>query len=140
MRTSDEGVNLIKSFEGLRLQAYLCPAGVWTIGYGHTKGVRKGDVITEEDAEQMLRDDLIGFERCVTENVEVPLAQNQFDALVSFAFNVGCGAFKGSTLLRRLNAGDPDASDELLRWTKAGGVEVAGLVTRRSDEREFFNA
>jgi lysozyme len=140
MRTSDEGVNLIKGFEGLRLQAYLCPAGVWTIGYGHTKGVRKGDVCTEEDAEQMLRDDLIGFERCVTENVEVPLAQNQFDALVSFAFNVGCGAFKGSTLLRKLNAGDPSASDELLRWTKAGGVEVDGLVARRHGEREIFNA
>jgi len=140
MRTSDEGVNLIKGFEGLRLQAYLCPAGVWTIGYGHTKGVRKGDVITEEDAEQMLRDDLIVFERCVTENVEVPLSQNQFDALVSFTFNVGCGAFKGSTLLRKLNAGDPCACDELLRWTKAGGCEVAGLVARRHGEREIFNA
>lgn len=141
MKISSRGIDLIKKYEGLRLDAYLCPAGVWTIGYGTTKGVKKGDKITQQAAEKLLADDLTKFEIGVTCPVTVPLSQNQFDALVSFAYNVGLGALRSSTLLRLLNAGDyKGAADQFRRWNKAGGKELAGLTRRRADEAALFMA
>ncbi len=138
---NDAGLALIKSFEGLRLEAYLCPAGVWTIGYGSTGDhVYSGQVITEKEAEELLRKDLWRFEDCVSCSVTVPLTDNEYAALVSFSFNVGCGAFKDSTLLRRLNAGEPKPrvfSEELLKWNKANGQELEGLTRRRQAEVEL---
>ena len=139
MRISDTGIALIQEFEGLRLVGYLCPAGKATVGWGHTKTARVGQRISIERAEQLLREDLADFERCVDRVVSVPLNQNEFDALVSWAFNIGCGAVAKSTLVRKLNAGDrKGAADELLRWNKAGGKVLAGLTRRRRAEREMF--
>ena len=139
MRISDTGIELIQEFEGLRLVAYRCPAGVPTIGFGHTKTARMGMRISMESAEYLLREDLDTFERCVDRMVSVPLNSNEFSALVSWAFNVGCGAVAKSTLIRKLNAGDrAGAADELLRWNKAGGKVLAGLTRRRRAERELF--
>jgi lysozyme len=139
MRISQTGVDLIKHFESLQLDAYRCSAGVWTIGYGHTKGVKQGDRITEQEAERLLESDLELFERGVLRSVKVKLTQSQFDALVSFSFNVGLGALGHSTLLRRLNEGDIfGAADQFLRWDKAGGKVLAGLVRRRKAERALF--
>lgn len=139
MRTSQKGIDLIKKFEGCRLEAYKCPAGIWTIGYGHTKGVKDGQIITQEQAEEFLREDLRIFEQAVESCVKVPLSQNQFDALVSFCYNCGSGALKTSTLLRLLNEGKyKDASEQFLRWNKAGGKVLAGLTRRREEERELF--
>ncbi|MEA3639925.1 MAG: glycoside hydrolase family protein [Lamprobacter sp.] len=139
MNISEAGIELIKRFEGVKLQAYDDGVGVITIGYGHTKGVRWGDTITQDEAENLLQEDLEQFERCVTDAVDVPLNQNQYDALVSFAFNVGCGALRRSTLLTKLNAGDyQGAADQLLRWNRGGGKVMRGLVLRRQAERELF--
>lgn len=139
MKTSDAGINFIKNFEGLRLKAYKDVVGVWTIGYGHTKGVRSGHEITEDEAEDLLRSDLADFEAAVNKAVKVPLAQYEFDALVSFAYNVGKTALVNSSLLRMLNAGDRDkAADQFLRWDKAGGKVVKGLTNRRKAERAMF--
>lgn len=140
MKTSPKGISLIKEFEGLSLDAYLCSAGVMTIGYGHTGGVQKGDRITEKKAEELLQDDLKKFENGVLRLVRVPLNQNQFDALVSFAFNLGVGNLGKSTLLRKLNGGDfAGAATEFVRWNKAGGRELAGLTRRRNAEAELFS-
>lgn len=140
MITSDKGIAIIKAFEGLRLTAYLCPAGVWTIGYGHTNGVVKGQVINELAAEQMLIDDLITYEVGVSSLVKVFLHQAQFDALVSFAFNMGVNALKNSTLLKKINAraGDEAIRAEWLKWCHAGGRVVPGLQRRRQEEVEVF--
>lgn len=139
MKTSLNGLKIIKDFEGLRLKAYKCSAGVWTIGYGHTSGVKEGDVITKEQAEKYLKKDVISFENTVNGVVKVKLNQNQFDALVSLVFNIGSGAFKKSTLLKKLNAGDYDgASEQFLVWVKAGGQTLKGLVNRREQERALF--
>lgn len=138
MKTSDKGIALIKQFEGLRLDAYICPAGVPTIGYGTTRNVKMGQSITEADADRMLCEDLTTFEACVTNSVDAPLTQEQFDALVCFVYNLGCGAFKGSTLLKKINAQDPGAADEFLRWNKAGGRVLPGLTRRREAERALF--
>ena len=139
MRTSQKGIDLIKKFEGCRLEAYKCPAGIWTIGYGHTKGVKDGQIITQEQAEEFLREDLRIFEQTVESCVKVPLSQNQFDALVSFCYNCGSGALKTSTLLRLLNEGNySSAADQFLRWNKAGGKVLVGLTRRREEEREMF--
>jgi len=133
------GLNLIKSFEGLRLRAYQCSANVWTIGYGHTADVRANDVITEEEALSFLRQDVAESERAVNQYVHVPLTQNQFDALVSFVFNLGVGSFRTSTLLKKLNAGDYDGvAQEFGRWIHAGGKKLPGLVRRREAERALF--
>jgi lysozyme len=141
VKISEKGLELIKQFEGLRLEAYLCSAGVATIGYGSTRGVKLGQTITEEEATEKLRVDVLSAEECVNDHVEVSLTQNQFDSLVSFVFNLGCGAFKGSTLLALLNAGKTDAAAaQFPRWNKAGGKVVQGLVWRRNVEREFFCA
>ncbi|MBW4521674.1 MAG: lysozyme [Scytolyngbya sp. HA4215-MV1] len=136
---NEAGRNLLKEFEGLRLDAYLCPAGVWTIGYGSTFGVHPGDHITPGEAESRLIKDLDQFEKGVAKLVKVPLTSNQFSALVSFAYNLGLGALEESTLLRVLNKGDYQAAaNELLRWDKANGVPLAGLTRRRKAEKELF--
>lgn len=139
MRTSQKGIDLIKKFEGCRLNSYRCPAGVWTIGYGHTKGVKEGGKITQAQAEDFLKEDLKIYERAVEGCVKVPLSQNQFDALVSFCYNCGGEALRTSTLLRLLNEGRYfEAAEQFLRWNKAGGKVLAGLTRRREEERELF--
>ena len=140
MRLSDNGLNLIKQFEGLRLKAYQCSAGVWTIGYGHTKGVKSGQTITTAEVDELLRQDVAGFECGVCKLLTRSVTQNQFDALVSFAFNVGLQALKTSTLLRRLNANEPaeKVAAEFLRWNKAGGKVLPGLTRRRQAEADLF--
>ena len=147
MKTSDVGISLIKSHEGLRLEAYPDPAHGWkvgTIGFGHTSAagspkVTRGMKITEAGATEILRADLGKFEGYVSKAVTVPLTQWQFDALVSFTFNLGPGNLRSSTLLRKLNARDYDgAADEFLKWTKAGGRILPGLVKRRAAERALF--
>jgi len=144
VKISETGVNLIKSFEGLRLESYLCPAGVWTVGYGHTgDDVTPGMTITEDRANKMLRRDLVKFEQGVDLLITVPLNQQQFDALVSFAFNCGLGALEQSTLRKRLNnKEDPNkvAQEELPKWVKGDGVVLPGLVERRKKEVELFTS
>ena len=141
MQISKAGLDLIKQFEGLYLKAYRCPAGVPTIGYGHTAGVAMGQTITQQQADDYLRRDVRQFERAVARLVTVPLTQGQFDALVSFAFNLGDGALAQSTLLRLLNAGDyAGAAAQFDRWNKAGGRVLPGLVRRRAAERALFEA
>ena len=130
-----EGLDLIKQWEGLRLEAYLCPAGVWTIGYGHTETAKKGMKISQAEADRLLVYDLSRFIQGVEESLDVTVNDNQFAALVSFAFNVGAGAFKKSTLLKKLNAGDfSSVPSELARWNKVGGKVSAGLTNRRAAE------
>jgi len=135
---NDAGLALIKAFEGLRLESYICPAGFLTVGYGSTgEHVYPGQVITEKEAEELLRTDLWRFEDVVSCSVTVPLTDNEYAALVSFSFNVGCGAFKDSTLLRRLNDGEPKGrvfAEELPRWDKANGEPLEGLARRRKAE------
>lgn len=139
MKCSDSGLNLIKHYEGLRLHAYHCSAHVWTIGYGHTAGVSAGDVITLEQAEKYLLQDINSAENTVNNYVMAPLSQHQFDALVSFVFNLGSGNFSSSTLLAKINARDySGAASEFLRWNRAGGNIVNGLVRRREDEKRLF--
>ena len=139
MRTSDEGISLIRHFEGCSLDAYLCPAGVWTIGYGHTHGVKEGDKIDQEAAEAFLIEDLEEFEDHVQRLVEVDLSQDQFDALVSWTFNLGYGNLAQSTLLARLNDGLYDeVPEQIRRWTRAGGKVLPGLVRRRNAEARLW--
>lgn len=142
MQISANGLDLVKRFEGLKLTAYRCPAGVLTIGYGSTgPHVTEGLSITEEFAEDLLVDDLARFERGVSELVKVPLDQDEFDALVSIAFNIGLGAFRGSTLLRKLNAKDyAGAAQEFRRWDKAKGKALPGLTKRRHAESMLFQS
>lgn len=138
-KTGQAGIDLIKRFEGCRLKAYQDSVGVWTIGYGHTKGVKRGQVITQEQADAFLRDDLGDAEAGVERVVKVPLTDNQFGALVSFTFNLGIGALSKSTLLRTLNGGDySSASEQFKRWSRAGGKVLAGLVRRRLAEASLF--
>lgn len=144
-RINQAGLELIKSFESLRLVAYLDSAGIPTIGWGATKGVRLGDVITEAEAIAELEADLAEASAGVERLVKVDLTDNQFAALVSFVFNLGAGALDGSSLLRKLNAVDfAGAADEFLRWDKAhvkGVLKVLpGLTRRRQAERELFLA
>jgi lysozyme len=136
-----ETLRLIKQWEGLRLEAYLCQAGKWTIGWGHTRTAAPGMVITEERAEELLRQDLTGFERGIERLITVPLTDNQFGALVSWAFNVGLGNVETSTLRRRLNAGRyEDVPAQFLVWNKVtnpetGRKEVSrGVANRRAAE------
>ncbi|MGE4335348.1 MAG: lysozyme [Pigmentiphaga sp.] len=139
MHTSQKGLDLIKSFEGLRLSAYKDVVGVVTIGYGTTSGVKMGDTITKERAEELLREDVKRFEGYVDRLVKVPLTQGQFDALVSFTYNLGAANLSNSTLLRLLNAGIyADAALQFPRWNKAGGQVLAGLSRRRAAERALF--
>ncbi|WP_179038247.1 lysozyme [Limnobaculum xujianqingii] len=142
MITSQKGIDLIKQFEGLELKAYPDPATggkPWTIGYGHTEDVKQGDKISELEAEEFLKDDLKLFEAEVSRLVKVSINQNQFDALVSFAFNLGSNALKGSTLLKRLNEGNfHSAADQFTRWVYANNKFMQGLYNRRQAERELF--
>lgn len=134
MKTSDEGLRLLKEREGCRLEAYLDSVGVPTIGVGHTAGVQMGTTITEEKAMDLLREDLKWSEAAVTSGITVPLAQHQFDALVSFVFNVGQGAFMASTLRRVINQGDyGGAALQLDRWHIPPEI-----TSRRNGEREQF--
>jgi lysozyme len=134
------GLELIKEFEGLVLDAYLCPADVWTIGYGHTANVQSGDRITQRQAEALLREDLAYFESEVERLVRVPLSDNQFSALVSFCYNIGSGALAESTLIILLNDGEyVGASQQFRRWTRGGGEELPGLVRRRVAEKALFD-
>jgi len=139
MKISKNGIELIKKYEGCKLNAYLCPANVWTIGYGHTKNVKECDKITQEMAEQLLVNDLQQFENAVNAYCLRALTQNQFDALVSFVFNLGSVAFRASTLLKRINANQMElAALEFERWNKAAGKVLEGLTKRRKDEKELF--
>lgn len=138
-------INLIKSFEGLRLKPYLCAAGVPTIGYGTTvypdgkKVSLQDSEISEAEAEALLEHDLITFCQAVEDMVTVPLTDNQFGALVSFSYNVGSSALKNSTLLRKLNSGDyVSAAENFLKWVNAGGRRLSGLVKRREAEQSLF--
>ena len=130
---------MIKEFEGLRLKAYQCPGGVWTIGYGHTAGVKPGMVITKAQAEEYLKVDLIAFERYLN-GLGLALNQNQFDALVSFIYNVGTGNFSSSTLLRKVRENPQDNSimDEFLRWVYSKGRVLPGLQRRRLAEMKLY--
>ena len=125
--------------EGRRLSAYQCSAGVWTIGYGHTKGVSEGDTISASEADALLVSDLSEHARALAPFVNVPITKGQFIALLSLAFNVGAHAVKKSTLLRLLNTGHIDeAGDAFLDWRFAGGKESPGLLARRERERKLF--
>ena len=139
MNTSPKGIALIIEFEGLRLKAYQCPGGVWTIGYGHTAGVKPGMVIPEAQAEEYLKANLIAFERYLN-GLGLALNQNQFDALISFIYNVGTGNFSNSTLLRKVRANPQDNSimDEFLRWVYSKGRVLPGLQRRRLAEMKLY--
>jgi lysozyme len=140
MRINEEGLKLLKKFEGCKLKTYRCVAGVLTIGYGHTgKDVTEGMTITKKEAEDLLVKDLERFEAGVKDLVKVSISENQFSALVSFAYNIGLNALSGSTLMKKLNAGDiMGAANQFERWNKAGGKEVQGLTNRRLAERDLF--
>lgn len=139
MKPSQDCVDLVKSFEGFRDKAYLCPAGVVTIGYGTTENVQLGDCVTEVEAEELLRNDLLDASKAVDELVDVELSQSQYDALVSFIYNVGREAFRNSTMLKLINAGNfPGAALQFQRWNKGGGQVLPGLTRRRAAERALF--
>ncbi|KAA5603486.1 lysozyme [Roseospira marina] len=144
-KINQNGLSLIKRWEGFRRRAYLCPAGKWTIGFGHTAGVKRGDTVTMEEAERLLSEDLTAAERAVRELIKVALTENQFSALVSWTFNLGRENLRTSTLRRRLNARNYGAvPDEMQRWNKVrdpetGALEVSlGLVRRRASEVDLW--
>ncbi|QJP10448.1 lysozyme [Pseudomonas multiresinivorans] len=139
MRTSERGVSLIKAFEGLRLDAYQDSVGVWTIGYGTTRGVKRGMTISKAEAERLLTEDIGRFEPEIARLVKVPLTQGQWDALTSFTYNLGAANLESSTLLKLLNAKDyAGAAEQFPRWNKAGGKVLPGLVKRRAAEQAMF--
>ena len=139
MKISENGLNLIKHFEGCELQAYKCPAGVWTIGYGHIKTAHEGKVITQEQADEMLVEEMEEYESYINRAVKVELNQNQFDAMVSWVYNLGNGNLGASTLLKVLNMGDyAGVPAQMLRWNKAGGKVLEGLTRRRQAEADLF--
>lgn len=148
LKTSQKGIELIKKFEGCKLTAYRDSVGVWTIGFGHTKDVKADMVITAEQAEQFLKDDVVYFENGVNKllkTLKAQVTQNQFDALISFAFNLGLGNLRKSTLAKKLyvmQQNDRDSvqavADEFPRWNKAGGQVLTGLTKRRNAERALF--
>lgn len=138
-KLSQSGINLIKKFEGCRLTAYLCPANKWTIGWGHTDGVKQGQVITQAQADALFLKDVQEFVDGVNKLVKVEINQNQFDALVAFSYNCGLGALENSTLLKYVNAKQFEkASAEFDRWNKGGGKVLPGLVRRRNEEQALF--
>ncbi|HEM7577668.1 TPA: lysozyme [Serratia marcescens] len=144
MQISKSGIELIKRFEGLRLKAYPDSVGVWTIGYGWTqpvdgKKVGHGMQIDQATADRLLKCGVVQYEQGVNQLVKVKITQGQFDALVSFAYNLGLRSLSTSTLLQKLNAGDTQgAADEFGKWVNAGGKRLDGLVARRAAEREMF--
>lgn len=145
MTTGTQGIELIKRWEGLRLTAYRDVAGLWTIGYGHL--IKDAELhliertLTEAEAEQLLRADLSTAEAAVRNSITVPLAQHQFDALVSLVFNIGGGAFAGSTVRQRINTRAPESDTEEAwkRWNKVGAQVVQGLVNRRDAEWQLYS-
>lgn len=145
-KINQAGLDLIKHYEGCVLTAYPDPASggePWTIGYGHTNGTYPGQTITQVQAEDFLQDDLIGYERCVNDMVDRDLTPNQFAALVSFAYNLGCEALRGSTLMQNVNAGNfAEAASQFGLWVYAGSPPqvMQGLVRRRAAEAELFSS
>lgn len=139
MKASVDAYELIKQFEGLRLEAYLCPAGIWTIGYGHTSGVSPNSFITIQEADEYLHRDVAAIEMQLNK-LNLSLRQCQWDAIVSFGFNVGIGNFKASTLLAkiRINPDDNSIIDEFLRWVYANGKVMRGLQKRRLTEMKLY--
>lgn len=136
---TEEAKRFIKNYEGLRLKAYKCSAGKWTIGYGRTTNVKEGDTCTKEQAEKWFEEEYQRFKRIVKSYVRVPVNDNQLGALTSFAYNCGLASLKTSTLLKKLNNKDyKGAADEFLRWNKVNGKPVEGLTKRRKAEREMF--
>jgi|TARA_R110000824_G_scaffold146683_2_gene315766 lysozyme len=139
MKISEEGLSLIKKFEGCELKAYQDSVDVWTIGYGHTKGVEDGQEITQEEAEEMLASELDEYEGYINDLVECDLEQCQFDALVAWVYNLGPTNLRSSTMLKRLNSNDlEDVPNQIKRWNKAGGKVLNGLVRRREAEALLF--
>jgi lysozyme len=141
MKTSNKGIELIKKYEGLSLECYLCPAGKWTIGYGHTRTAYDNLIITKKQAEELLKSDLSITEAAVSVIAKkAALNQNQFDSLVSFAFNVGVGALLSSTLVRKIyaDATEQDIREQFERWVYANKIILPGLVNRRKDEADLF--
>ena len=145
MKVNKQGIQLVKSFEGCFFNAYLCPAKVWTIGYGSTKypnkkPVKQGDKITQQEAETLLSDTLDEFSKGVYKLIKSELNDNQFSALVSFAFNLGVGALSKSTLLKKVNANPNDKTieSEFMKWVSAGGKRLNGLVRRRTAESKLY--
>ena len=139
LKTSQEGISLIKSFEGCELSAYRGSADVPTIGYGHTAGVSDGDTCTLEEAEEMLSDDLVEFENYVKKYVETDLEQNQFDSLVAWVYNLGPSNLAESTMRKELNAGNvEEVPRQMKRWNRAGGPVLDGLIRRREAESRLF--
>ena len=142
MNISESGLDFIIAHEGMRLKAYPDPAtggDPWTIGVGRAHGVKEGDTCTEEQAREWLREDCETAEKCLLNSVAADLTQNQTDALISLIFNIGCGNFRKSTLLRKLNEGDDvGAANQFCVWNRAGGKVMAGLPTRRADEAALF--
>jgi lysozyme len=140
MQISNKGLELIKFYEGLELEAYKCAAGVLTIGYGWTHDVKEGDTITEERAEELLREGIVQYENAVDDLVDVPLEQHQFDALVSWVYNLGKANLAASTLLKKVNAQEYDeVPEQIKRWNKAGGKVLEGLTKRRESEAKLWS-
>lgn len=140
MQISNKGLDLIKFYEGLELEAYKCAAGVLTIGYGWTHDVKEGDTITEERAEELLREGIVQYENAVDDLVNVPLEQHQFDALVSWVYNLGKANLAASTLLKKVNAQEFDeVPEQIKRWNKAGGKVLEGLIKRRESEAHLWS-
>jgi len=136
---SEKGLQLLKHYEGCELNAYRCSADVLTIGYGHTKGVTEDMVITQEEADQMLQDEMPEYESYINDMVTVDLNQDQFDAMVCWVYNLGSGNLASSTLLKVLNEGDYEAvPEQMKRWNKAGGKVLNGLIKRRDSEAKLF--
>lgn len=145
MYISEKGLSLIKHYEGLRLKAYQCRAGRWTIGYGHTHNINMGDLITKEQAEAFLHEDIAQVTALLNAQIKVPLTQNQYDAICSLVFNIGMTAFTTSTLLKKLNVGDYlGAASEFMKWNKAtiNGKRtlLPGLIKRRQAEKALFES
>ncbi len=139
MNISQEGLSLIKKFEGCELEAYRCAANVLTIGYGSTKDVKEGDSITQEEADALLLHEMNEYEGYVKDSVTVDLDQNQFDALVSWVFNLGPSNLKASTMLKVLNNKEfEEVPSQIKRWNKAGGKVLQGLIRRREAEALLF--
>ena len=141
MKISEKGIKFLTKEEGEKLKAYKCQAGVWTVGVGHTgKDVREGLVITKEQSKELLKKDLKRFETCINTNVNRILKQHEFDALVSFAFNVGCEAFRLSTLRKKINsyASATEIATEFRKWRKGGGKVLPVLVARREREIKLY--
>jgi lysozyme len=145
MKLEEKGFKLIKTFEGCKLESYKCSAGVWTIGFGSTfyedgSPVKEGEEITQERAEELFQRTLVSYVNCVNKFVKSKISQNQFDAMVSLTYNIGCGNFKKSSVLSKVNknAKDPSIADSFLLWNKAKGKVIKGLQRRREAEAELY--